>query len=84
LRDAGLQVPEDMSVVGFDELPTDAGAHPFLTVAEQAPYEMGRRAAQLLLARISGQALPIYQEIILPSKVVFRESCRPRPVAPTV
>ena len=77
LRDAGLRVPEDISVVGFDELPIEAAEHPFLTVAEQSPNDIGRRAAELLLSRVSGQAPSASQEIVLPTKVVFRDSCRP-------
>lgn len=77
LRDAGLRVPQDISVVGFDELPVETAEHPFLTVAEQSPYNMGYRAAELLLSRIAGQGPPTPQEIVLPTKVVFRQSCGP-------
>ena len=76
LRDARLHVPEDISVVGYAYLPVEMTEHPFLTVAEQSPSNMGRRAADLLLARLAGQQLPP-QEIVLPIKVVFRESCGP-------
>jgi DNA-binding LacI/PurR family transcriptional regulator len=76
LRDARLHVPEDISVVGYAYLPAETTEHPFLTVAEQSPSNMGRRASELLLARLAGQQLPP-QEIVLPIKVVFRESCGP-------
>jgi LacI family transcriptional regulator len=77
LRDAGLRIPEDVSVVGFDELPVETAEHPFLTVAEQSPYHIGLRAAELLVSRMAGDAPPVPQEIVLPAKVVFRQSCGP-------
>lgn len=45
LRDAGLRVPQDISLVSFDELPAETTEHPFLTVAEQSPHRIGARAA---------------------------------------
>jgi LacI family transcriptional regulator len=74
LRDAGLQVPEDLALVGFDDLPEDLVVDPFLTVAAQPAYEMGRRATELLLARLSGEAPEAYQEIVLPTEIIVRQS----------
>ena len=74
LRDAGLRVPEDVSVVSFDDLTPDLLIEPFLTVADQPAHEMGRRAAELLLARLSGSAPDGYQEVVLPVKVSIRGS----------
>jgi LacI family transcriptional regulator len=77
VRDVGLRVPQDISIAGFDELPAEAAEHPFLTVVEQAPYEIGSQAAKLLLTRIAGNGPQGFQEIVLPTRVVFRESCQP-------
>jgi LacI family transcriptional regulator len=74
LRDAGLQVPEDLALVGFDDLPADLVVDPFLTVAAQPAYEMGRQATELLLARLSGEAPEAYQEIVLPTEIIVRQS----------
>ncbi len=52
LRQAGIQVPTEMSVVGFDDLPEHLITFPFLTVASQPAYEMGAMAAQLLLRKL--------------------------------
>ncbi len=71
LRDAGLRVPEDMALVCFDDLPA---IDPSLTVAAQPAYEMGQRATELLLARLSGQAPKEYQEIVLPTEMIVRSS----------
>jgi len=74
LRDAGLQVPEDLALVGFDDLPADLVVDPFLTVVAQPAYEMGRRATELLLARLSGEAPEAYQEVVLPTEIIVRQS----------
>jgi LacI family transcriptional regulator len=74
LRDAGLRVPEDMALVCFDDLPA---IDPFLTVAAQPAYEMGQRATELLLARLSGQTPQEYQEIVLPTEMIVRSSSGP-------
>ena len=77
LRDAGRQVPEDISLVGFDDLPPALVIDPFLTVAAQPAYEMGHRATRLLLARLAGQAPPEFQDIVLPIEVIARRSTGP-------
>ncbi|HUT21081.1 MAG TPA: LacI family DNA-binding transcriptional regulator [Anaerolineae bacterium] len=74
LRQAGLRVPEDMSVVSFDDLTSELVIEPFLTIADQPAHEMGQRAAELLLARLSGTAPDGYQEVVLPVKVTIRSS----------
>ena len=74
LRDAGLGVPGDMSVVGFDDLPASLIVDPFLTVAAQPAYQMGCQATELLLKRIAGQLPEASQEIILPTEMIVRRS----------
>lgn len=76
LRDAGVSVPDSMAIVGFDDLPFYLVLDPFLTVAAQPAYEMGRRATELLLARLSGQAQDVFHEIVLPIELVVRSSSR--------
>ena len=74
LRDAGLRVPEDMSVVAFDDLPAAITIDPFFTVAAQPAYEMGKRATELLLARLAGNGPEAFQEIVLPIEIIVRKS----------
>jgi LacI family transcriptional regulator len=79
VREAGLRVPEDISIVSFDDLPMASDVGPFLTVAAQPAYEMGRRATELLLTRLSGEETAEPQEIILPIKIIVRGSSAPPP-----
>jgi len=74
LRDAGKRVPEDMAVVGFDDLPVSMMVDPFLTVASQPAYEMGKQATELLLSRLLGKAPQEIQRIILQTEIIERRS----------
>ncbi len=74
LHDAGLAVPERMSVVAFDDLPAAIVVDPFLTVAVQPAYEMGRRATQRLLECLDGQNCGGVQDIVLPVSIIERKS----------
>ena len=82
LRDANLSVPQDMSVVGFDDLPVSLIVDPILTVAAQPAYEMGQQATQLLLKRLTDDALERNQEIILPTELIVRRSSGPPQISP--
>jgi LacI family transcriptional regulator len=81
LRDAQLQVPQDMSVVAFDDLPTAITIDPFFTVAAQPAYDMGKRATDLLLARLAEEGPEGYQEIVLPVEIIVRKSSGKPPIA---
>jgi LacI family transcriptional regulator len=80
LKDAGLGVPEEVSVVGFDDLPAYMVVDPVLTVAAQPAYEMGSQATELLLKRISGDIPESNHEVILPTRLIIRRSSGPPPV----
>ena len=77
LRDLQLDVPGDVSVVGFDDLPESMLLSPFLTVAAQPADEMGRLATELLLKRISGELTGKSQKLVLPTEVMQRGSTSP-------
>ena len=79
VREARLRVPVDISIVSFDDLPTASDMGPSLTVAAQPAYEMGRRATELLLARLAGEGPAEPQEIVLPTEIIVRESSAPPP-----
>lgn len=77
LRRAGLRVPQDVSVIGFDDTPLATAMFPTLTTIAQPIGEMGRRSLRLLLDRIANRDAPI-SRIILPATLMERESCRAR------
>jgi len=77
LHDLKLDVPGDVSVVGFDDLPESMFMKPFLTVARQRAYEMGQLATELLLKRIAGKISEEHRELILPIEIIVRESSGP-------
>jgi LacI family transcriptional regulator len=81
LRDAGLRVPEDLSLVAFDDLPAPLVLEPFLTVASQPAYEMGRQGTELLLARLAGAGPAECQTVVLPTEIIIRRSSAPPPQA---
>ncbi len=79
LNDAGLRVPDDISVVSFDDLPPAMVFNPFLTVVSQPAYDMGQKATELLLDRLAGKGDSAPQEIILPTQFIVRRSSGPAP-----
>lgn len=82
LREAGLRVPADVSLVTFDDLPEAWLMSPFLTTVNQPAYAIGRCAAELLLERLDGRGGPAAREIILPTELVVRRSSAPPPPKP--
>lgn len=69
-----VRVPEDVAVVGFDDLPPAMVTFPFLTVAAQPAYEMGQRSVQMLLDRVAAGPNEEFHELILPTQLVIRRS----------
>jgi LacI family transcriptional regulator len=70
LMNHGLQVPADVSVVGFDDIQGAAFHNPSLTTVRQPLHQMGLVAARILLQRIRGQAtfpdlVPIHPELVI-------------------
>lgn len=74
LQEAGLAVPENMSVVSFDDLPVSILVDPFMTAAVQPAYEMGVRATKRLLECLDGQNTGGIKDIVLPVSIVERKS----------
>lgn len=74
-RYAGLSIPEDVAVVGFDDLDFTETMHPPLTTIAQSPFQIGVTAANLLLKRIDGAKNPP-EAVRLPYRLVVRGSSR--------
>lgn len=74
LRDRGIRVPEELAVFCFDDCDWFAITDPPLSVVSQPSFEVGKRAAELLLKRINGQGEAKPQRYRLPTKIILRES----------
>jgi DNA-binding LacI/PurR family transcriptional regulator len=73
LDESGIQVPRDVSVVGFDDSRLSAFLNPALTTVRAPTQEVGRRATSLLLQLIKNQ--PVKPETLLPTEIIIRRSC---------
>jgi LacI family transcriptional regulator len=74
LQRRGLQAGRDLAVIGVDDVPEAALAHPALTTVATLPLPTGEEAARLLLRRIADpDGVP--ERIMLPTRLVVRESC---------
>ena len=76
LRRLGLELPRDVSLVGFDDVPWMAMVDPGITAVAQPTLEMGRRAAQLLLRRSADPDCPQTVETLEPT-LILRGSTAP-------
>lgn len=74
LRKHGVRVPEEISVVCFDDLDAAIDLNPFLTVAAQPAYDFGFTGAQMLIERIEDKAPEEFRELVLPPKLIVRKS----------
>ena len=81
IRDHGLRIPEDISVVGFDDIESAAFYNPSITTVRQPLHEMGTVAARVLLERVRGQNSVQQMFSVLP-ELVIRESTCPPPEKP--
>jgi LacI family transcriptional regulator len=76
----GLRVPQDVSIVGFDDIPQASLMHPSLTTVNQPLEKMGRVATQMLLNLLKNPEKKA-DRIELPTQLVVRDSCNPLPPA---
>jgi DNA-binding LacI/PurR family transcriptional regulator len=77
LREAGLRVPQDVSIVGFDDVQSAAFQNPALTTVRQPLRTMGMLAAQTVLLQIGAAGGNHAQEIVVDPELVVRESTCP-------
>jgi len=75
VEEAGLEIPKDISVVGFDNIPEAAHTKPGLTTVDQFIDQMGRVAAEMLIHLIRGE--PMESDLYrMPTQLIVRGSCR--------
>ncbi len=70
----GLKIPEDIALIGFDDMPWSYALNPPLTAVRQSGFEIGQRAAELLLQRIQNPERPVVK-VILNTELIVRKSC---------
>lgn len=73
LHERGVKVPEEMAIIGFDDIDVSAYVSPPLTTVKVYPEEIGRAAIGLLMDRFEGRVVP--QQVVVGTKLVVRESC---------
>lgn len=85
LRVAGIRIPDDISLIGFDDTEPASIMYPPLTTISQPMYEMGKAAAEILIAQVnSDHPVPEYRQFDV--RLVERQSCRnllASPIAPS-
>lgn len=75
IRERGLRIPEDLSIIGFDDIPQAASVHPALTTVRQPLEAMGRVATQMLFTYLDNPSHP-QERSALPTQLVIRHSCQ--------
>ncbi|MFD0959996.1 LacI family DNA-binding transcriptional regulator [Paenibacillus chungangensis] len=75
IQEAGLSIPEDLSVVSFDNIELAEYMNPGLTTVRVHKEAMGRIAVKLMLQRMEG-ILPLHLNILLPTELIYRDSSR--------
>lgn len=75
LKELGCKIPEDIEVIGFDNIEVSSMVEPALTTVQQPTYEMGRKAAEYLLMLIDGKP-PKNKHIRLQPKLIYRSTTR--------
>lgn len=78
LKDREYRVPEDLSVIGFDDIEKGRYQATPLSTIRQPLYEMGRKAAEVLSFIINGEKVP--KSILLPTSLICRQSCGCLPI----
>lgn len=77
LRRRGVRVPDDLSLVGFDDIPMAAWTEPPLTTVRQDTAALGRWAVERIILALSGDPPPVERVLLLPTLVIRDSSGRP-------
>lgn len=75
IDEAGLRVPEDISIIGFDDVPESSYIRPRLTTVRQPLREMGELATRMLVARVEDPTIPS-EHVELPTTLMVRDTCQ--------
>ena len=74
IREVGVHIPEEIALVGFDDMPWSSELCPPLTAVSQPTYQIGQEAVHLLLRRLADPAAQ-FRTVTLQTELVVRESC---------
>lgn len=74
LHELGVRIPDEVALVGFDDMPWAGDLNPPLTAVAQPGYELGQQAVELLLKRFAQPDAP-YRKVILQPRLIVRQSC---------
>lgn len=77
IHNRGIRIPEEMAVVGFDDMPWASLLRPALTVIAQPIEQLGHVAAQMLLERLKDPQRSV-RHVTLPAQLIVRSSCGAR------
>jgi DNA-binding LacI/PurR family transcriptional regulator len=78
MLELGRRIPEDISLIGFDNVEMAGVVHPPLTTIHQPKYDMGRAAVETLLRLARNKDKPVREHLLLGVELIERESCRKR------
>lgn len=76
LKELGIKVPDDISIIGNDDVTYAKLYHVPLTTISAPHYEIGRRAAEILIKNIESHSLLPPEKVILQTEFIIRESSR--------
>ncbi|MBI5928768.1 MAG: LacI family DNA-binding transcriptional regulator [Chloroflexi bacterium] len=76
IREHGLRIPDDISLVGFDDVPQASIGYPKLTTIRQPLHQMGQDGARLILERLANPSVEV-RRITLETELIIRDSCAP-------
>ena len=74
VKEQGLKVPDDIAIVGFDDLEISRIVEPQLTTINQPRFEIGKKAMELLLMRIKNETIK-NEKLVLEYELIIRDSC---------
>jgi DNA-binding LacI/PurR family transcriptional regulator len=77
-HEAGRQVPGEVSIVGFDDIPESSYFTPPLSTVRQDFNELGRRSLQLLVGLLENPSAPPAEQVLIVPDLIVRASARPR------
>jgi DNA-binding LacI/PurR family transcriptional regulator len=81
IRESGLHCPQDISVIGFDNLDGGDDIVPSLSTVDQSTYQLGAMAAQIVVERALGHKLAVQQEVFVPQLRIKESTAAPQSAA---